>query len=51
MGREVRTELVGTKAPGEYTEEIDVSSLPSGVYFYRISIGRLTATKSLTVVH
>ncbi|GMQ82277.1 MAG: hypothetical protein BMS9Abin05_1722 [Rhodothermia bacterium] len=51
MGREIRSELVALKSPGEYTEEIDVSSLPSGVYFYRISIGRLTATKSLTVIH
>ena len=45
------TDLVATKELGEYTEEIDGSTLPSGVYLYRISIGRLTATKSLTVIH
>ncbi|MCH8244774.1 MAG: T9SS type A sorting domain-containing protein [Bacteroidetes bacterium] len=50
-GRQIATVHDSFQSPGKYTEIFDVSSLPTGVYFYRLSIGRLSATRPLTVIH
>ncbi|MGE5432195.1 MAG: InlB B-repeat-containing protein [Syntrophomonadaceae bacterium] len=47
LGNEVASLVNEYKAAGSYTVEFNGSSLPSGVYFYRIESGRYTGTKKL----
>jgi hypothetical protein len=50
MGREVQT-LVNEKLnPGTYEASFDGSTLNSGVYFYKLSVGDYTETKRLTLL-
>lgn len=51
LGRQVSTIVNDYKVAGSHSNQIDVSLIPNGVYFYRIQIGRFSATKPLTVIH
>ena len=50
LGREVRTLLNESKAPGSYSVVLDASDLPSGVYFYKMIAGSFVQTRKLVVV-
>jgi len=50
LGREVRTLLNESKAPGSYSVVLDASNLPSGVYFYKMIAGSFVQTRKLVVV-
>ncbi|GMQ83020.1 MAG: hypothetical protein BMS9Abin05_2492 [Rhodothermia bacterium] len=51
LGREATTLMDGFSAPGVYTERFSVQDLSSGLYVYRVAIGRATATGTLIVQH
>lgn len=50
VGREVTTIVNEDLPPGVYSKTWDASSVPSGVYFYRIMAGNFTETKKLLLV-
>jgi Secretion system C-terminal sorting domain len=50
LGSEVKTLVNEIKQPGAYEVNFDGSSLPSGVYFYRLTAGTLTQTKKLVLM-
>ena len=50
LGREVVTLVNEEKAPGEYSVEFRVQSLPSGVYFYKLQAGDYTETKKMVLM-
>jgi phosphatidylserine/phosphatidylglycerophosphate/cardiolipin synthase-like enzyme len=47
IGREVQTFTYKTLPPGIYESAFDGSSLPGGVYFYKISTGNYSETKKM----
>ena len=49
LGREVKTLVDGKMESGEYEVDFDASSLPSGVYFYRLSTGEFVQAKKMVV--
>lgn len=49
IGREVATLVNEMKEPGEYAVEWDASDVTSGVYFYRLQVGRYVETKKMAV--
>lgn len=51
LGRPVREALSSINGPGRHSETIDVSGLPNGVYFCRITVGDESITKTVTIVH
>lgn len=50
LGREVATLVSGFQEPEAYRVDFNASRLASGVYFYRLQIGRASATKKMIVV-
>lgn len=50
MGREVKTLVNEKMQPGVYETSFDGSGLPSGVYFYRLTAGKFTETKKMTLL-
>ncbi|KUG25135.1 hypothetical protein ASZ90_005046 [hydrocarbon metagenome] len=50
LGREIKTLLSKPMQPGEYEIEFDAASLPSGVYFYRLSSGSFIETKKMVLI-
>lgn len=50
LGREVATVVNGFQEPSSYRVEYDASRLASGIYFYRLQIGRASATKKMMVI-
>jgi len=50
LGREVATLVNEPKAAGTYTIAFDGSSLPSGVYFYRLTAGNVTQTRKMILL-
>ena len=50
MGKEVTTLVNEKKKSGNYEVEFNASSLPSGVYFYKLSAGNFTETKKLVLL-
>jgi hypothetical protein len=50
LGQEVSTLVNEIKQPGVYTVQFDASSLPSGFYFYRMSAGNFTSTRSMVLL-
>ena len=50
LGKEVTTLVNEKKQPGNYEVEFNASSLPSGVYFYKLSAGNFTETKKLVLL-
>jgi hypothetical protein len=47
LGREVATLINARQAPGTYKIRFDGSRLASGVYFYRLTVGRNIASKAM----
>lgn len=50
LGREVATLVNGLQEPESYRVNFNASGLASGVYFYRLQIGRVSSTKKMIVV-
>lgn len=50
VGREVATLVDDAKPAGEYTVQWNASTMPSGVYFYRLTSGGFTAIKKLMLL-
>jgi hypothetical protein len=50
LGREVVTLVNETKQPGNYEVKFDGASLPSGVYFYKLTAGDFVQTKKMILV-
>ncbi len=50
LGKEVMTIVNEKLNPGKYKVDFDGSGLPSGVYFYRLTAGEFTETKSMMLV-
>jgi len=49
-GRLVSRPVNGVMNPGEHFVQFDASSLASGVYFYRLNIGKFSQTKKMVVL-
>lgn len=50
LGNEVETLVDENLSEGEYTSEFNASGLSSGSYFYRLSAGNFTLTRSMTLI-
>ncbi|RMH62204.1 MAG: T9SS C-terminal target domain-containing protein [Bacteroidetes bacterium] len=50
MGRQVATLVDGPQAPGRRQVTFEAGRLASGVYFYRIEMGRFEAVRSMTLL-
>jgi hypothetical protein len=50
LGQEVATLLNEEKTSGIYQVEFDASTLPSGVYFYRLQAGDFVQTKKMILL-
>lgn len=50
LGHEVINVVNGYQVAGNYTETINASELPSGVYFYTLTSGDFTDSKKMTLV-
>jgi len=50
LGREVATIVNEELLPGEYTRTWDATSIPSGIYFYRMTAGRFAETRKLVIL-
>lgn len=49
-GKELQTIINNTLSPGSYEIEFDGSNLSSGIYFYKLSSGRFTETKTMMLI-
>ncbi len=50
LGREIATLVNEEKQAGNYEVKFDGSDLPSGIYYYRLSVGNFSETKKLTLM-
>ncbi len=50
MGREVATLIDGFKQAGRHEAIFEAGALPSGTYFYRMSAGAYTETRTLLLL-
>ncbi len=50
LGREVATLVNEQLKPGTYEVEFDGSNYPSGIYFYKLSVGEFTETRKAVLV-
>ncbi len=50
MGREVATLIDGIKPAGHHSVVWDATDSPSGIYFYKLTIGNKTFTKRMTLL-
>jgi endoglucanase len=50
LGSEITTLVSGTVTPGNYAVKFNTDSLPSGVYFYRLSAGNHSDTKKMLLL-
>lgn len=50
LGQEILTILKEYKLSGYYEIEFDGSNLPSGIYFYRLTLGDFSETKSMVLL-
>jgi subtilisin family serine protease len=50
LGREVATLVSGVQRAGGYTVKYNATELSSGMYFYRLQVGRASATKAMILV-
>lgn len=50
LGREVTTLVNEAKVAGNYSVTFDASSIPSGVYFYKLTSGSFVSTKKMALV-
>jgi hypothetical protein len=49
LGQEVATLVNELKMPGSYIVQWDASTMPSGIYFYRLTAGAFVQTRKLIV--
>ena len=50
LGKKIQTLVNEQQSPGNYSVTFTASSLPSGVYFYRLQSGEYSATKKLMLI-
>jgi hypothetical protein len=50
LGREVTTLVNELQQPGQYVKTLHATSLPSGVYFYRLQAGDFSETKKMILI-
>jgi endoglucanase len=50
LGIEITTLVSGAVTPGNYSVKFNTDSLPSGVYFYRLSAGNYSDTKKMLLL-
>lgn len=50
LGEEVATLDEGVRPAGVYTVQFDASRLVSGVYFFRLQVGRCVETKKIVLI-
>jgi hypothetical protein len=50
LGKEVATLVAETKQPGRYSVQFDATTVPSGVYLYRLTAGSFTESKRMMVL-
>jgi hypothetical protein len=50
LGEEVATLVNELRHAGNHTAKFDASTLPSGIYFYRMTAGKFTQTKKLALM-
>ena len=50
LGKEVSTLVNENLAPGSYSVTFNASSLPSGMYFYKLQAGDFTSVKKMTLI-
>ena len=50
LGREVQTLVNQWQKPGNYSVKFSASDLPSGIYFYKITAGKFSATKKMILL-
>ncbi len=50
LGNETATLVNQKQPPGEYEVEFDGSGLPSGIYYYRLRVGKYSQTKKMVLV-
>ncbi|MFA7362148.1 MAG: carboxypeptidase regulatory-like domain-containing protein [Candidatus Kapaibacterium sp.] len=50
LGQEVSTLVSENLAPGSYSVTFNASSLPSGMYFYKLQAGDFTSVKKMTLI-
>jgi hypothetical protein len=50
LGREVAVLVDEQKQPGEYTATWDATGMPSGVYFYRLTVGEACDTRKMLLL-
>jgi hypothetical protein len=50
IGKHIATLVDEQKCPGNYTVEMDAVSLPSGIYFYKLTAGDFRATKKMVLL-
>jgi len=50
LGKEVKTLVNEVKSAGSYNIHFDAGSLPSGVYFYRLTAGSFSETRKLVLM-
>ena len=50
LGNEIATLVNEQKSPGTYEVEFDGSGLTSGIYFYKLSIGKYSETRKMLLM-
>ncbi len=50
LGNEIAQLFTGIKEPGNYEQKLDASSLSSGIYIYRLSAGKFSSAKKLSII-
>ena len=50
LGEEVATIINNEKPAGSYEVEFDATSLPSGIYFYKLQTANFTQTKKMILL-
>lgn len=50
LGREVATLVNEVKSPGTYDVQWDASGQPSGIYFYKLEAGNLSAVRKMALI-
>ena len=50
LGREVATLVNEVKQPGEYNVMWNAANVPSGVYFYKITAGKFSSIRKLSII-
>ncbi len=50
LGNKVRTLIDEEKSAGEYEVTFDALGLPSGIYYYRLLVGNISATKKMILL-